>query len=353
MKLQPFAAVAVSLLGVMVVSPSFAQDSPPSDPKPPPSDTPPADRPATPPASQDTPVTPDAPPTSPPPSDQYPPAPPVAPSQEPPPVAPPTDVAPTPGTPPALSPEAEAAATNISGFERVLLPPPDQVVRPIGEKLSPLVITAGFGYGYAAIKHPDLESRGLSGSYVELTAGTELSHHFRLSFALTSWQSTIHLVQNGRWAEGDLPVKATAGLRAQRDPVEPTDASKEGGVEVQKTLHVHSLGPRLDFLPLGSQGPYIGLTTGLGVIQDIGLRAGGSVGLRMGGEWRPYHVFGLGLEAGAHGQLYTDSQAAIPYVSARLQFYLDPEQLSSRRLPTVRTFVPSGQQRTLPYQPSR
>jgi hypothetical protein len=126
----------------------------------------------------------------------------------------------------------------------------------------------------------------------------------------------------------------------------------QGGVEVQKTLHIHSMGPRLDFLPLGSQGPYIGATLGLAVIQDIDLRAGVDAGLRVGGEWRPYQIFGVGIEAGAHGQLYTDSQAAIPYATARLQFYLDPDQLSSKRSPTVTTFVPTGQ-RTLPPEPAR
>ena len=106
-------------------------------------------------------------------------------------------------------------------------------------------------------------------------------------------------------------------------------------------------------MPLGSQGPYIGATAGLGVIQDIGLRAGADFALRVGGEWRPYQIFGVGIEAGAHGQLYTDSQAATPYATARLQFYLDPDQFSSpRKLPTVTTFVPSGQ-RTLPIMPTR
>jgi hypothetical protein len=351
MKLRPFAVTALSLLGVVVVSPSFAQDQPPpSDRRPPENEAPPTtDRPASPPTGQDTPGTPDVPQTPPPPSDQVPPASPPPPSQDTPPVLPPPAVATDPGTP---SPEAASHAMGISGFESFLPPPREQVTPPIGEKLSPLLITAGFGYGYAAIKHPDLESRSLSGSYIELTAGTELNHRFRLSFALTSFQTTIHLTRSGGWAEGDLPIRTAAGLRAQADPVDPTQSGAgQGGVEVRKTLHVHSLGPRLDFLPLGSQGPYIGLTTGLGVIQDIGLRAGGNVGLRVGGEWRPYHVFGLGIEAGAHGQLYTDSQVAIPYATARLQFYLDPEQLSSRRLPTVRTFVPSGQ-RTLPLTPT-
>jgi hypothetical protein len=345
MKLQSFVATAFSLLGIVVVSPSFAQDPrPPSDSKPADGEKPPADRPA--PPSQDAPITSDGPQMPPPPSDPTP----AAPPQDIPPVPSPPEVAPMPGAPPALTPEAASNATNIDGFESFVPPPRDQVPAPIGEKLSPLLITAGFGYGYAAIKHPDLESSSLSGSFVELTAGTELDHRFRLSFSMTSFQTTIHLGRSGDWAEGDFPTKTAAGLRAQADPVEPS--LMEGGVEVQKTLHIHSFAPRLDFLPLGSQGPYIGVTAGLGVIQDIGLRAGGDASLRVGGEWRPYHIFGLGIEAGAHGQLYTDSRAAIPYATARLQFYLDPDQLSSQRLPTVTTFVPS-QQRTLPVMPAR
>ena len=349
MKLQLFAATALSLSGVVVVSPSFAQDQrPPSDPKPAESEKFPTDRPASPPASQDTPVRSDVPSTPPPPSDQAPPAPPLSLDTPP---APPLELAPLPGAALPLSPDATSNAMSIDGFESFSSPPREQVPTPIGEKLSPLLITAGFGYGYAAIKHPDLATRSLSGSFVEFTGGTELNHRFRLSFALTSFQTTIHRVRSG-WAEGVHPSTSAAGLRTQADPVEPTEPIGGGGVEIQKTLHVHSLAPRLDFLPLGSQGPYIGLSAGLGVIQDIGLRAGGSGALRIGGEWRPYHIFGVGIEAGAHGQLYTDSRAAIPYATARLQFYLDPEQLSSKRASTTTTFVPSGQ-RTLPIGPAR
>jgi hypothetical protein len=354
MRLQPFVATAFSLLGAVVVSPSFAQDQrPPSDSKPAEVEKIPADRPATPPPSPDTPAAPDGAQTVPPPSDQGP----LPSDQAPPPPQdiprPPPEVAPMPGVDLEPSAEASSNAMSIDGFESFVPPPGDQVPRAIGEKLSPLLVTVGFGLGYAAIKHPDLESRSLNGSFVELTAGSELSHRFRLSFAATSFQTTIHLAPSGGWAEGDLPIKTAPGFGALAASPVPGGYTSGGGggVVVQKTLHVHSFGPRLDFLPLGTQGPYIGLTTGLGVIQDIGLRAGGSVGLRVGGEWRPYHVFGVGIEAGAHGQIYTDSRAAIPYATARLQFYLDPEQLSSRPSPTVRTFVPSGQ-RTLPVLPT-
>ena len=341
MKLHPFAATALSLLGIVVVSPAYAQDAPsPSDPKPAESQKP-SDAPTTPPASQDAPKS-DVPQAPTPPSDQAPPAP--MPVQEPPPVAPPPQGA--PGATPGVSPDAANEAMNLDGFESFVAPPRDKVPTVIGEKLSPLLITGGFGIGYAAIDHPQIASTSLTGSFAEITAGTELDHRFRLSFSFTSFQSTVHRTRSG-WMEGDYPVKV-AGLQSQADPVEPRDAfGNVGGVEVQKTLHIHSIAPRIDFLPLGSQGPYIGATLGLGVIQDIGLRAGGDASLRVGGEWRPYHVFGLGVEAGAHGQLYVDAKTAIPYATARLQFYLDPEQLSTKRSPTTRTFVPT-QQRTLP-----
>ena len=227
MKLHPFAATALSLLGVVVVSPSFAQDQPPpSDSKPAESEKKPTDRPANPPAGQDTPVAPDTPPTSPPPSDQTPPAPPPSPSPDIPPVPPPPEVAPI-GSPAAMSPEALSAAERIDGFESFIPPPRDQATTPpIGEKLSPLLITAGFGLGYAAIKHPDLQSTSLTGSFIELTAGNELNHRFRLSFAFTSFQTTIHRVPSG-WAEGDYPT-TVAGLRAQADPVEPNRPPRSG-----------------------------------------------------------------------------------------------------------------------------
>jgi hypothetical protein len=83
----------------------------------------------------------------------------------------------------------------------------------------------------------------------------------------------------------------------------------------------------MDFLPLGSQGPYLGMTVAVAIIQDVATRVGGAVAARVGGEWRPFHSLGLGIEAGAHGQIYADSKAAIPYALARLTLLLEPENL--------------------------
>jgi len=86
----------------------------------------------------------------------------------------------------------------------------------------------------------------------------------------------------------------------------------------------------MDFLPLGSQGPYLGLTAGVGIIQDVSTRVGADLAARIGGEWRPFHSLGVAVEAGAHGQLYDDSQATIPYAMARMSLLLEPAGMQSK-----------------------
>jgi len=78
---------------------------------------------------------------------------------------------------------------------------------------------------------------------------------------------------------------------------------------------------------LGSQGPYLGLTAAVAVIQDVATRVGADLGARVGGEWRPFYSLGLAVEAGAHGQIYDDSKAAIPYAMARMTLLLEPSAL--------------------------
>jgi len=83
----------------------------------------------------------------------------------------------------------------------------------------------------------------------------------------------------------------------------------------------------MDFLPLGSQGPYLGMTAAVAVIQDVSTRVGADLAARVGGEWRPFHSLGVAIEAGAHGQIYDDARAAIPYALARMSLMLEPQGL--------------------------
>jgi hypothetical protein len=325
MKLNLFTGATSFALLVTSTVPAFAQSDRPSDSTPPPGAKP-GDQPATPPSSAPVPTE-------------------EAPKDAPPPPA--TD-RPTP------EPAAESATASPSATGDVVSPDletADTGTTKRGETLSSLIVTAGLGYAYAAVNHPELASRNLSGAFVEVTAGTELDPRFRLSLAFTSFETKLHRTSTGKWAEGEyLPKKVASGLHTAADPIEPVDP-QGGGVTVQKMFHAHSIGPRMDFLPLGSQGPYLGMTAAVAVIQDVATRVGADLAARVGGEWRPFHSLGLAIEAGAHGQIYDDSRAAIPYALARLSLMLEPEGTQS----TGRKAIPTQfvMPRTLPAPPPR
>jgi hypothetical protein len=304
MRLKVFIGTTLFSLLATSALPALAQSDPPMG-TPPPSNSPPADQPSAPPSGAPTP-TEEAPKDAPPP-----------PATE----QPPTDI----GVTTAPSPQNTPPGAGSSDQEMA-----DTGTTKIGETLSPLVITAGVGYAYAAVKHPDLTSRSLSGTFLEVSAGTELDPRFRLSVAFTSFETKLRRTSNGKWEEGEYSAtRVSSGLRSQADPVEPVDP-QIGGIEVQKTFHAHSIGPRMDFLPLGSQGPYLGMTAAVAVIQDVSTRVGADLAARVGGEWRPFHSLGLAVEAGAHGQIYDDSKAAIPYALARMTLLLEPPGMQKK-----------------------
>jgi hypothetical protein len=72
-------------------------------------------------------------------------------------------------------------------------------------------------------------------------------------------------------------------------------------------------------------------------MQDLDFRAGFAGAARAGYEWRPYSVFGISVEAGAHGQVYSDSSAVLPYASVQLTLLAESPPFSNT------TTVPSSQ----------
>jgi hypothetical protein len=215
----------------------------------------------------------------------------------------------------------------------------------VGEELSPLVVTAGLGYAYAAVNHPDIVSHGLSGGFLEITVGTELDRRFRLALSFTSFETKLRRTDSGQWEEGEYQRKVATASHVLADPIDPVMA-QTGGMEVQKTFHAHSLGPRMDFLPMGSQGPYLGMTAAVAIMQDVPTRVGLDLAARIGGEWRPFYSLGLAIEAGAHGQLYDGANAAIPYALARMSLMLEPANVRAASAPTNPTTLTMP--RTLP-----
>ena len=247
------------------------------------------------------------------------------------------------GTPPASAPAGEPIPPTAASAPSADPDADTGKKTVIGERLSPLIVSAAFGYAYASVKYPGLVSTDVTGPFLEIAAGTELNRQFRLLLAFTSIESPIKLTESG-WEEGTQQAKVASGLHTTKGPGDPVTLMG-GGVEVQRMFHAHSLGPRLDFLPLGAQGPYLGVTTALAIMTGIETQVGANVGARVGGEWRPFQEFSVGIEAGAHGQIYADGNAAIPYATARINLLLDPAGLTSKGRSTPMT---TGPMRTLP-----
>ena len=318
MRLKVFVGSTLSALVTALVPPAFAQGTPPSDDRRPENSTPPAE-----------PTAPSSNPESAP-KDTLPPPPPDAPAAEP--------------APPAAAPAPPPPNTDAPSDTPEVAEPGTMK---IGSVLSPLIITTGLGFAYASVNHPELTSRSLSGAFIEIAAGTELERRFRLALAFTSFESKVRRTAAG-WEEGEFTRVARLGLHSQADPVSPTTPPDGGGTVVQKDFLAHSLGPRMDFLPLGSQGPYLGMTAGLAIIQNLSasMRVGANLSARVGAEWRPFQAMAVAIEGGAHGQVYSDAKVAMPYAMARITLLLEPSSALKGPGSTSAPLIPM--QRTLP-----
>jgi hypothetical protein len=151
------------------------------------------------------------------------------------------------------------------------------------ETLAPGVFFGGsLGGAVARIEQPALSERWRPGALWELHFGWQLSEPWAVGGQFTTWGTELTL-----------------------EPV-----------------HLHTIGPRLEFAPLGLVGPFIGGVTGLALTEgDAGNRAG--LGQSVHGGWRIRlarwaTIAGL---AGAHGHVYGDGWAALPFAVAELRIH--------------------------------
>jgi hypothetical protein len=210
-----------------------------------------------------------------------------------------------------------------------------------------LIFLAGLGYtAGGAVKHPDLQGDKFTGEMLELGFGTELAPQWRLVLAFSSFQTTLERVAGtNQFKNTSGAVYGGAGFHPLAGCADCMTNGGQGGIVVRQPFHIHTLGPRLDYLPFGDQGLFFGVTAGAALMQDLDFRGGFAAAARAGLEWRPYKVFGISVEAGAHGQVYSDSSAVLPYASAQLRLMAEPPPLSTT------TTVPANQQPYIVHPP--
>jgi len=150
MRLKVF--IGTTLLVSAGTLPASAQGQPPSEGTGAPKESPPGEPPAAPPSTEGTPTE-------------------TAPKDAPPPPPPAVERAPDEGASPTHAPPREKVSADDGSSDENKA---DKVPTVVGSVLSPLVVTAGLGYAYAAVSHPELVSHSLSGAFIEVSAGTEL-----------------------------------------------------------------------------------------------------------------------------------------------------------------------------------
>jgi hypothetical protein len=212
-----------------------------------------------------------------------------------------------------------------------------------------LVFDAALGYtSGGSVKHPELSSNDFSGEMLELGVGAELSSKWHLVLAFTNFQTRIERVGASNQFRGvSGALHGGAGYQPLVSCPDCIGSGGQGGVVATQPLHINTLGPRLDYLPFGTDSLYVGVTAGAAMMQDLSFRGGVAVAARAGFEWQPYSALGVSLEAGAHGQVYSDASAALPYAAIMLKLLAPPPPLG-----TTTTTTDSGSTRPpMPAQP--
>jgi len=254
---------------------------------------------------------------------------PTEPAAEPRPPAGPSEPAPAP--PPYVAPPSDDAAKSPAG-DVALSPVPEEGGGGAPYKRR-MVFEAALGYtAGGTIKHPELSTHSFSGEMLELAGGVELSPHWVLVVAFTTFQTKLERIGvTNQFQTGSGTLHG--GFHPLASCMDCSTGGGLGGTVVKQPMHVHTVGPRLDYLPFGASGLFVGVTVGAAMMQDLSFRGGVAAAARAGFDWRPYAALGISVEAGAHGQVYSDSSAALPYAALQLTLLAEPPSTRVVRAP--------------------
>ncbi len=149
--------------------------------------------------------------------------------------------------------------------------------------LSPGIWFSGTaGVGTPRIEHPELGTKLRPGGYMVLAFGATLSSSWQVGGEFTTWETS----------------------------------------PLGTPVHLHTIGPRIEYLPRGPGGVFARGTLGMALTEGkVEARAGGAAAIALGHRWMLASWIGLAVEAGAHGQAYGNGSAVIPFLAVDLRFF--------------------------------
>ncbi len=200
---------------------------------------------------------------------------------------------------------AAASAHAEEGYEAPQTPAPKRVF-----------VGLSAGAAYAMVTHPLIKSNGFAAASLGIHVGFNVTERWALGLELSTFEHGMARTS------GTDPFTPTQFLSPQGSctnckPPEP------GGWISQTEATFTTIGPRVEFAPMGRDGLYLGLSGGLSMILGLNPTAeyGIGGGVRAGYRYRFANVLGLGLEAGLQAQRYDTASNFFPYASFVLRPY--------------------------------
>lgn len=140
------------------------------------------------------------------------------------------------------------------------------------------------GVGFPRIEHEDLEDPSRPpGAFYTMGFGIAPSERWAVGFEFSTWGTNVLLV----------PV------------------------------HLHTLGPRVEWAPYGRTGPMLGVIAGLALTMgEVQSRAGVAGAGLAGWGWSMGRWATVILESGVHGHLYDEDRTVVlPYAGIQLRLH--------------------------------
>jgi len=170
------------------------------------------------------------------------------------------------------------------------------------------------GAGFAMVTHPLIKSDGFGSSTLGMHVGYNVSERWAVGLDISTFE---HGMKRTSPTDPFVPtsfLKPQAGCNNCEPPA-------KGGWISETTAMFGTLGPRVEFAPLGRDGLYLGVNTGLGMLVGIDTQYGFGGGARVGYRYRIGHVLGLGVEGGVLAQYFSTGSTVFPFASLVMRPY--------------------------------
>ena len=195
----------------------------------------------------------------------------------------------------------------------------DTVERSSGPAKRGVDVEAFVGYGIGIMRHPEYAQDEIMGAALSLDLGFALNPHWSVGVWLSTVQMNVERGDDGQFRRlGTNTIEIAPRLEC--DHCEPG----LGGRVVKAPLMAVLTGPRVEYTPFGSSGPYAGIGAGVGAASIDTARVGGAFAWR--GGYRHFFLRSLALGAGVEVQSLvakdTFGALALFVVDLRLRFAL-------------------------------